>query len=376
MPLIMCTHDDRSQMLSHGIIMCTEDEVECLMHYRTPNSKNGVRLYQNKDGSLTPLGYIHYGIGKGNRNSHKAEKYAKKAQKAQEKYERESVKSARAQDRAERKQDQRSADKAANAFKKQNDAKMQMDEYRNKAEIFNNRVKQQEDERKRKLDNDTKGLDSDSANRLREAVSSKLNGNTNADETFKEIDERNTKIDEHQFRRNIERFDKLSSHDQRKVGDEALKRVYDFDNNSQSDENKDEANELRSWMFKRIYKNSGDWNSGESVSENNKNAMEKMNQAYDKENERIDQIKKDIDYVDKDRNEKEHPFMSLFTSDDFYNKEQVKLKNALRTDKVYQALKEASISAEKDLCGAVLKDIGFSDTPENRSMIFRYVFND
>lgn len=36
-----------------------------LMHYRTPGSKNGVRKYQNEDGSLTPLGRIHYGIGQG-----------------------------------------------------------------------------------------------------------------------------------------------------------------------------------------------------------------------------------------------------------------------------------------------------------------------
>ena len=36
-----------------------------LMHFRTRGSKNGVRRYQNKDGSLTPLGRIHYGIGIG-----------------------------------------------------------------------------------------------------------------------------------------------------------------------------------------------------------------------------------------------------------------------------------------------------------------------
>ncbi len=35
-----------------------------LKHYRTPGSKNGVRKYQNYDGTLTPLGYIHYGIEK------------------------------------------------------------------------------------------------------------------------------------------------------------------------------------------------------------------------------------------------------------------------------------------------------------------------
>lgn len=31
-----------------------------LIHYRTPGSKNGVRLYQYKDGSLTPLGKQRY----------------------------------------------------------------------------------------------------------------------------------------------------------------------------------------------------------------------------------------------------------------------------------------------------------------------------
>ena len=47
-----------------------------LMHFRTKGSKNGVRLYQNKDGSLTPLGRIHYGVNK-------KEKLAKKEYKAE-----------------------------------------------------------------------------------------------------------------------------------------------------------------------------------------------------------------------------------------------------------------------------------------------------
>ena len=39
-----------------------------LIHYRTPGSKNGIRKYQNPDGTYTALGKIHYGIiGKNNR---------------------------------------------------------------------------------------------------------------------------------------------------------------------------------------------------------------------------------------------------------------------------------------------------------------------
>lgn len=47
--------------------LVTRDDFEnrTLAHYRTEGSKNGVRLYQNKDGSLTPLGRIHYGVGLG-----------------------------------------------------------------------------------------------------------------------------------------------------------------------------------------------------------------------------------------------------------------------------------------------------------------------
>lgn len=34
-----------------------------LYHYGVPGQKHGVRKYQNSDGSLTPLGRIHYGVG-------------------------------------------------------------------------------------------------------------------------------------------------------------------------------------------------------------------------------------------------------------------------------------------------------------------------
>ena len=50
-----------------SLVLVTREELEksSLAHYRTPGSKNGERLYQYKDGSLTPLGRIHYGVGLG-----------------------------------------------------------------------------------------------------------------------------------------------------------------------------------------------------------------------------------------------------------------------------------------------------------------------
>ena len=50
-----------------SLVLMTREDLEnrALAHYRTPGSKNGQRLYQYKDGSLTPLGRIHYGVGLG-----------------------------------------------------------------------------------------------------------------------------------------------------------------------------------------------------------------------------------------------------------------------------------------------------------------------
>lgn len=39
-------------------------ELTYLAHHGVKGQKHGERKYQNKDGSLTPLGRIHYGVGK------------------------------------------------------------------------------------------------------------------------------------------------------------------------------------------------------------------------------------------------------------------------------------------------------------------------
>lgn len=59
-----------------------------LMHYRTKGSKNGIRRFQNEDGSLTPEGRIHYGVGEGKMSRDSLEtETAKDAEKRQRKIE-------------------------------------------------------------------------------------------------------------------------------------------------------------------------------------------------------------------------------------------------------------------------------------------------
>lgn len=53
-----------------------------LTHFRTPGSENGIRRYQYLDGSLTPEGRIHYGVGMSRKERKEAEEAEAKRQRA------------------------------------------------------------------------------------------------------------------------------------------------------------------------------------------------------------------------------------------------------------------------------------------------------
>lgn len=77
-----------------NLILVSREEADqrSLMHFRTKGSKNGERRYQNEDGSLTPLGYIHYaamygwGKMKSKSSAEKAQLEADMAQKQADRY--------------------------------------------------------------------------------------------------------------------------------------------------------------------------------------------------------------------------------------------------------------------------------------------------
>jgi len=52
------------------IIFCDRDDTS-LSHYQVKGARHGVRRYQNLDGSLTPLGREHYGVGEPRKKSNK-----------------------------------------------------------------------------------------------------------------------------------------------------------------------------------------------------------------------------------------------------------------------------------------------------------------
>ena len=96
-----------------------------LIHYRTRGSKNGIRRYQNEDGTLTPEGRIHYGIGEGrmkrddvNAESQKeTDKRQKKLEKTGRKVEKTSRKVEKYQRKSEKYEDYAdAAEKKANKY--------------------------------------------------------------------------------------------------------------------------------------------------------------------------------------------------------------------------------------------------------------------
>lgn len=90
-----------------NLILVSREEADqrSLMHYRTKGSKNGERRYQRENGSLTPLGYMHYAAmyGWGKMKSRTpAEKAQLEADMAQKQADRRQYKADKKQQKAEK----------------------------------------------------------------------------------------------------------------------------------------------------------------------------------------------------------------------------------------------------------------------------------
>lgn len=358
-----------------------------LMHYRTKGSKNGVRRYQNEDGSLTPEGYIHYGVGKGRQSGGGKDDNGGTGRGSKWKNSDGTLTKAGidkwtyatpnpGQKRMSLAGRIRFGNKYANEFNKNQDkwTKEGLKKYEEDAKRdFLERSKAEEEERKR-------------AKQEEQEAARRVDNNPWIDGTSgkKRYDE---------ARQKLEKYDELSPEEKQKAGDTLLKtmsrymKTYgsqweaqqkiknneldDLDADAEKNATKDFYRDEH-WVLEKIDEVSGNENTGEYKEGSHGEAAHKtLMQHYDKLWDREEEVKRNIRYQEPARNKN-----GFIANQKKADSEYQRLKEALSSDEVYQALKKNSDKSEKALLNAVLRDLGFSTTPTNRDAIAWIVFRD
>lgn len=128
-----------------------------------------------------------------------------------------------------------------------------------------------------------------------------------------------------------------------------------------------EYNTMSEWLTEEIYERSGSWNAGEfKTGSKAKPAYDKMMDASDKMDAHAESVKKKLGLTGN----------AYWFSTNPKDKASAKLRQALDKDDVWKSMNKAYNDAEKDLCGAILQDLGFPDNSANRSIIIQYAFID
>lgn len=380
-----------------SLILCTREEADnYLMHYRTKGSKNGMRRWQNPDGSLTPEGRIHYGVGDPRKAAQqlptdgRGAKYKNPdgtlTEEGRNKYTYPT--GLPDQNRMSLVGRARFGNKYSNAFNASEKAK------------WTKQAQKEWEQNQRQI------FDEDSAAEDAEREATKL-VNKNRFVEGSDAWVKNVKFEE-----KLNKFDNLSPKEKQKMGDEVLRRVMEDSNLLDAAAGRDTAKDFQKpseaemelyrdnsrqigdelmkygqFLDHQVYKKSGSWNAGEYVPGSNaEKASHAMNAVSDKSYDRYNEIKKEIGYREIQPSklaEKGGRGGSSLAGTFAYNRyskaresEYKRLQAALKTDKLYQALEKEYAEKEDNFIGAVLKDLGFSDTPANRSIIYPYVIID
>lgn len=389
MKIILCSREEKDNALSHGAVLCTEEEADFLMHFRTRGSKNGIRRWQYEDGSLTPEGYIHYGIGQGNKYAKKAEKYEKKSEKLEKK----ASKALRSSGRThvlntilKRKNGEKSDLLSLRTGVKLTKAaknSMRANRFERKAKRFEKKAKEQEEKGRAEFEKDKK------RNKELDMAHEEFTENKEHDDALRDvpkdiIKERiqttNDWFNDEQYdtpemrvqdlKNFTDNFDKHRDLARKNEGDNLLSYLYEKSekfakktpNEVKDNEEFKEFDDLQWWLNNKIREKSGYWDAGGFKRGSH---AEKASKTYEKA------VDDEFEYRDKVKN-------SLGIRGETFSmssKDSNRLLKALEKDSTWKQISKASKDADNDLRGAILKDLGFRDTPENRFIIgfFDYI---
>lgn len=293
-----------------------------LEHSGTKGMKWHHRRWQNYDGSLTPAGREHYGVGKA-RNKAKTDKDTWQSGK-------------RTLDQIEREYNARSKQ-----WRKEHPAPAkpaspdQHGEYQKAMRAW--QKEQKNDPELRRL-----AQEHYIADKMRETLSD---------------DELKLKSkDQYEYYKRM-----MKDCDSRSIKDKKAKEkfeafVLDGATKDQLTAN-DRQSDLNIGLSMRIASKSGSWYTGESVTKRHAKALSAYNDAQSK----LAAIANEIDSATK-KNTKN------FTYDD--------IQKAREANKRYGPARNDFFKAEDDLCSTVLKDIGYEDTEQNRKKVYYVIFDD
>lgn len=158
-------------------------------------------------------------------------------------------------------------------------------------------------------------------------------------------------------------IDKMSADRKRKLGDRVLDTLERSASYGIGEKGTDanNFNSVQGWLIDQVYEKSGsinasDYKPGTKAYEANK----KVDATWQKMSDREDQVKKDIGYSGDRYSGKK------------YQAEQKRLQAVLQKDSVWKDLDRQFTNQTNDVMGAILQDLGFTDNPRNRSILYSY----
>lgn len=161
-------------------------------------------------------------------------------------------------------------------------------------------------------------------------------------------------------------MDDLSPKERAKLGDQILStigessKLFDDANSRQGDDYINFTG-LQNWLIDEVYDKAGSINASDyKPGTNAEKAEEKANSIWEKQSALEDKIKAANGFKTTD---------SAYLGD---AKQRQKLRAVLEKDSTWKQLDVEYDKALSDVMGAILKDLGFNDTPANRSLLYAY----
>lgn len=220
-------------------------------------------------------------------------------------------------------------------------------------------------ERKASLDQVHSYLEDMKAGRLK--VDSKTYENLNAWYEKKTGDE---KREISQLRDRLPEYDSMSEKDKARVGNRVLEELAAMTTRNYRQDGEEYGSmmmDLQTWLVDRVYEKAGSMNASEyKPGTNALRAQEKADTTFMERDEREAQIRKENGFPE--------PYTGSYSKSkyDQIKRDEERLQKLLQKDSTWKKLDVQLNKDYDEVNGAILKDLGFPDTPRNRSILYRF----